>query len=236
MAKVADLMILNTLWLLCCLPIVTIGASTSALYYASLKIVRKEDTYPSRMFFHSFKQNLKQGTLMTLIFLVLAVFLFFDLQIVKGLENQFGNVLSIIFTILAVVLCMIVSYAFPVLAQFDNTTKHVIKNAFLMSITHLGNTILIVILNVLPWAMLLKLPELFVMILPFWLLLGFSLIVRINSRMFVKIFNRYIPAEENEEAESEDEAEDSDFTMDVVEENPAGIPVTPIFREENKSE
>ena len=109
MGKVADLMILSILWLICSLPIVTIGASTSALYYSTLKIARKEDTYPTRMFFHSFKQNLKQGIGLTLIFLLVTVFLFFDIQIVTAMGGQTGKVFTIIIIVLLVILCMIIS-------------------------------------------------------------------------------------------------------------------------------
>ncbi|MGN1184899.1 MAG: DUF624 domain-containing protein, partial [Oliverpabstia sp.] len=62
MGKVADLMILNLLCIVCCLPIVTAGASITALYYVTLKIARNEETYIARGFFHSFKENFKQAT------------------------------------------------------------------------------------------------------------------------------------------------------------------------------
>ena len=61
MGSIFDLFVLNLLWLLCCLPIVTIGPATAAFYYAMINLVRGEETYLSKDFFHSFRQNLKQG-------------------------------------------------------------------------------------------------------------------------------------------------------------------------------
>ena len=60
---------LNILWLVCCLPIVTIGASTTALYYTSFKIAKDEGSYITTMFFRSFRQNFKQATVIWLIML-----------------------------------------------------------------------------------------------------------------------------------------------------------------------
>ena len=83
MGKVADLMILNLLCIVCCLPIVTAGASITALYYVTLKIARNEETYIARGFFHSFKENFKQATIIHLIMIVLGALLIFDLYFVR---------------------------------------------------------------------------------------------------------------------------------------------------------
>ena len=63
LSRIADLILLNVLWLLSSLPIITIGASTTALYYVMLKIVKNEDSYIIRSFFHSFFQNIRQSTI-----------------------------------------------------------------------------------------------------------------------------------------------------------------------------
>ena len=72
---VADLMIMNFVVTLCCLPIITIGASVTAMHYVMLKMVRGEDGYLVKDFFKSFKLNFKQATIIWLIMLLLiAVF------------------------------------------------------------------------------------------------------------------------------------------------------------------
>ena len=77
--KLGDLIILNVLWLITSIPIVTIGASTTALYYVTLKLVRDEDGYTIRSFFKSFKENFKQSTIIWLIMLAVGLLIGFDL-------------------------------------------------------------------------------------------------------------------------------------------------------------
>ena len=70
MGKVADLMILNVLCIICCIPIVTAGPAITAMFYVTLKMVRNEESYIVKGFFKSFKENLKQGILINLIMLL----------------------------------------------------------------------------------------------------------------------------------------------------------------------
>ena len=60
--NLADFFLLSCLWYLCCLPVVTAGAATTALYYVTLKMARGQEGQLIPAFFHSFKQNLKQAT------------------------------------------------------------------------------------------------------------------------------------------------------------------------------
>lgn len=73
LGRLADLMILNLVTLLCCLPVVTIGASLTAMHYVLLKMVRNEESYIVRSFFKSFKENFKQATVIWLIILLLSL-------------------------------------------------------------------------------------------------------------------------------------------------------------------
>ena len=66
MGRVADLLLLNFLCILCCIPVVTAGASITALYYVTLKMARDEESYIARSFFRSFKQNFKQATIINI--------------------------------------------------------------------------------------------------------------------------------------------------------------------------
>ena len=81
MSRVADLIILNLLCIVCCIPVVTIGPSIAAMFSVTLKMVRNEESYIVRGFFKSFKQNLKQGIVINLIMLAAALLLYFDISI-----------------------------------------------------------------------------------------------------------------------------------------------------------
>ena len=85
MNKVADLCILNIICLVCCIPIVTAGASITAMYYVTLKMVRNEEAYIVRSFFKSFKDNFKQATIINLIMIAVGVVLYLDLNVAKNM-------------------------------------------------------------------------------------------------------------------------------------------------------
>ena len=92
LGKMADLMWLNVLTLICCLPIVTIGASLTAMNYMALKIARNEECYITRGFFKSFKENFRQATVIWLIFLVVILILAGDFAIIKSSVVEFGDI------------------------------------------------------------------------------------------------------------------------------------------------
>ena len=192
LAAIGDLMVLNLLWILCCLPVVTAGASTTALYYSLLKMVRKEETYPAKMFFRAFRQNLKQSIPLTILLLLVCAILYVDLNVARNTAIHFGTLLSILVAALFVVFAMVASYVFPLLAQFENTIKGTLKNALFMSIWHLPCSVVILLLNLLPVLLFFLSPSLFLKSLVLWLFVGGAGIAYINSRLFVKIFDRYI--------------------------------------------
>lgn len=192
LAAIGDLMVLNLLWILCCLPMVTAGASTTALYYSLLKMVRKEETYPAKMFFRAFRQNLKQSIPLTILLLLVCAILYVDLNVARNTAIHFGTLLSILVAALFVVFAVVASYVFPLLAQFENTIKGTLKNALFMSIWHLPCSVVILLLNLLPVLLFFLSPSLFLKSLVLWLFVGGAGIAYINSRLFVKIFDRYI--------------------------------------------
>lgn len=199
MSRVADLIILNLLCLVCCIPIVTIGPSVSAMFYVTLKMVRNEESYIVRGFFKSFKQNLKQGILINLIMLAAGVLLAIDISICRGTAGSLGKVLIVIFMMILVIYLMLFMYIYPVLAKFYNTIRNTFINAFLMSIRHLPYTVLMILISAAP-ALVLFIPSAQVQstVILLLVLLGFSGIAYINSHFLVKIFDKYIPEETGE--------------------------------------
>lgn len=143
--KVADLMWLNILTLVCCIPIVTAGASLTAMHYMALKIVRNEECYITRGFFKSFKENFKQGTAIWLLLLLVVLILAGDFYIMKNSGLEFNKVIQIVITAVCLLVVFTTMFVFPVLAKFENTVFRTIKNAFIMSILQFPKTILMII-------------------------------------------------------------------------------------------
>jgi len=124
---------LNLLYILTSLPILTIGASTTALYYTVLKLVRNEEGYIARDYFRSFKQNLKQATRIWVIFLTILIMLTVNFFYFSSQNSSLSRIFSFLFLGLFFLFAMTGSYLFPLLAQFHMTDKFLLWTAFLLS-------------------------------------------------------------------------------------------------------
>lgn len=146
--KVVYSVYLNILWFICCIPIVTVGASTTALFYVTLKIARNEEGNITKAFFHSFRKNLKQGTLIWLILLVFGIILGIDGYVVYHMrfENVFWSICTAFLIVATVAYAVVLMYIFPLLARFDNTTGAMFKNALFMGIRFLLCTIVMAVI------------------------------------------------------------------------------------------
>ena len=193
LSRVFDIAYLNILFLVCSIPVFTIGPSAAALYYCLLKITRDQDSSITKMFFGSFKTNLKQGILMTMLFAGIAILLIIDIRLCDTLELAFTDYIRTFTYVVLAVFAVTVSYAFPILAQFDNSTMNILKYSLLLAIYNFKFTVWIVVLNAVPILIFLNLPEFFVWSIPAWITFGFAVIAMINSRMFVKIFRKAMP-------------------------------------------
>lgn len=130
---------LNILWFLCCLPVVTAGASTTALFYVTLKIVKNEEGSLTKAFFHSFKENFKQATVIWLILLAVGIMLSVDGYVLYHMRfsNAFWTVITAVFFVVLAAYAIILMYIFPLLSRFQNTTLAMFKNAIMIGMRFL---------------------------------------------------------------------------------------------------
>ncbi len=189
--KLVDVVFLNLLWVIFSLPIVTIGASTTAMYYVTLKLVRDREGYIFMSFFKAFKQNFKQSTIIWIILLLAATILGTDIYVVYKMEASYANILLALFVGISVIVFFTFIYIFPLQAQFANPVKQTFKNALLIATKHLPWTILLALITIVGGFLI----YIFAVI---GILFGFGLIAFMNSYIFNKIFLKYIPEEEIE--------------------------------------
>lgn len=194
LTKVGNLMILNILTLILCIPVITAGDAITALYYVTIKMARGDDPYILRSYFKSFKENFRQATLLWILMLLAAAVLYADIRITFwGMEGTLATVMKVVIIIVTIFAVLTGLYIFPVLSRFENTIKQTIKNAFLMSILSLPRSILVIIIHLLPVLLVL----LSVNTLPIIFLLGFSTVAYLSSMNYVKVFKKFEPEEEN---------------------------------------
>ena len=192
LSRALDIIILNVVWMLCCFPVITIGPATVALYDVYFRMKEKKDYNVFVQFFLAFKDNLKQGLLSSLLFIIAGTVLYLDYRVVYFDETFSLTFMKGLFWVVLVVAAAYFSWLFPLICKFNNTFKGMMKNARIMMVRHLPVTVIITGLNLLPWLLLYFQPALTLgNMLLFWLLMGFALIAFINSRFLYSCFYRY---------------------------------------------
>ena len=223
MGKAFDTVVLNTVWLLFCLPlpmltvvwavesgifalliltvltILPIVPATTALYYAIVKSVRRERSYALKEFFRSFKRNFKQGSVFSLIALALVFVLYIDFRYASELMKEgqsSGSTYFGVFLVIGLLFGAMFSYVCPVLSRFDMKVSGILKTSFVMAARHLLTTLALLILlaGVLLGCYVL-LPGIF--FLP-------AVATLVASFLIESVFKKYMPAKE-EPAEGEEE-------------------------------
>lgn len=189
--RIIDLVLLNLLFLVGSIPIVTIGTSFSALFGTILKWQKEEETSLYKDFIHLYKANLKQGTLLGSMLLIVVGVLSFDLLIMSQNNTPLFRLGTVVIYGLLILVFAYSIYLFALLGRYVYTTKLVLKNAFLMSIVHLPKTVLMIVVGIVPFLLLFA--NLYTFIIGFTLLvlLGFSTIVYIQSIWMNKILKTY---------------------------------------------
>lgn len=218
--KVADLMWLNILTMLCCIPIFTIGASLTSAHYVALKMKRNEEGYISKEFFKAFKMNFKQSTLIWLIILLIAVILGADFYIMKNMDLGLPEFLQVVIMAIGILALFMTVWVFPMQAKFINTLSGTMKNAFALSVIQIPRTLLMIVLYVAPPFLCVW----FMQIFPIYFVLGISVPVYVSAILYNKVFQKLEDrilermAEENgERTDTEEEGKDAGEDADGAE-------------------
>lgn len=186
--KMTDLILLNVLWLLCCLPVFTAGAATTAAYYVSITSIRCGDGYVIRRFFGSFKKNFRQITPIWLAILVFSLTMTADMLFWYRQGNTFGKTMFIISGVVAFLFLIWILWIFPVFAKLDGKTGELLKNAVAFAIGYLPYTaIILVITGVVMYANLVSLIANSIM-----LFVGFAVLFYVQSFFFYRVFMNHI--------------------------------------------
>ena len=193
-AMLTNLVCLNILWLVCCIPVITAGAATSALYHTVFLYHNKEDDAVLRPFFRAFRTNFKQSTLLFLPLLAALVLVVFDLVYLAS----YGKGTAVLFLLILVVLLLMgmLIHLFPLIARFDMNRKALLRTAFSLTALHLPGTLTVIALLVLPVVLLVFFPDWFLRFGVVWAGIWFSAIAYFFGKFLLKIWNKHVPAED----------------------------------------
>ncbi len=195
-SKIFDLIILNLIFLLSCIPVITTGASICALYYVSLKIVRGEDPYIWKNFWKSFRQNFRQGTAAWLVTLLVSTFLGMDFYILNSQDTVLFAVVRVLLWVICAFLLAMFLYLFPIISHFVCTLKQAVKNAALMAFGYLPYTAVLLAMSGLIIYLLSASPQTFAVVILLSGICGFSVFSFTACLLFDRIFKKYDPEED----------------------------------------
>lgn len=189
LTRIGDMIIINFLCLVCCLPVVTAGAAISATHRLMQDFVMDNEGALFKTFFRVFKENFKQSTPVWLIMVVITVSLICDLILINTFfEGAFASVMYILLAVLAILVYGTAAFLFPLLTRYNNTLKEHLYNALILAVTRPHLAIAMVVLHALPLIIFLLSPNVFVQTLIFWLFIGIAFIIYLDNVMLKKVF------------------------------------------------
>lgn len=140
-----DILKLNFMWIIFCIPIVTIGGSTIAAFSVLLRMSEDQEGNVIKDFWKAFRENWKQGIFIGLLPPICFEAVFLDFQLYNAVENGGLGILIVgCFSAYIFIFCLI--YVFPLLARYDNTVINSIKNSFRIGMKFFGRTFLLLVI------------------------------------------------------------------------------------------
>ncbi len=184
--RLRDIVVLNMLTFVCCLPVVTIGAALTAMHSICLKIERDECGYVSKQYFESFKENFKQATVIWLLMIVAAAFIAVDFYAASQFEGGYMQGVRVVLFVFGLAVLAVGVWIFKLLARFEGTVKMHIMGALKMALSNFPRTILMLIIAAAPYVLIYFLNVLG----PIMAFVGLAWPGAINARVYDKLFEK----------------------------------------------
>lgn len=189
--KLVDLVWINVLTVICSIPIITVGASFSAMYRVLIKMVVNEEGQITKEFFHEFKNSFKKATVVWVPILFILMILFSNAYLMRqGVLDKQGDLyilVGISIGIIALVIILFAQYYFAIISRYQTDALKAIKNAILLMLAYFPRSLCVLIICFFPVA-LMMISDYFVW---FWFLYGFSFpgyfIAMIIGKIFLKL-------------------------------------------------
>lgn len=189
LTRVGDMIIANALFLICSVPLVTIGASAAALNKVTQSIVLDEDSGTVKTFFRAFRENFRQATAVWLMMAVFAAASVCNYLLITGfIAGSAATILKGVLAVLAVLVLVLAAYMFPLMVRYTNTLREHAVNALILAVVKLPRTVLLVLLGGLPILILCLSIQTFVSTMVFWLTIGFAFTSYMSSVLLRPVF------------------------------------------------
>lgn len=187
-SRVASLIILNLLWLVCCIPVVTIGPATVAMHHVLFQYHTGRSDQVFKPFFHAFRRDFLQGAALGIPVTIVCVLLGFNGLYIYGNHPDGFHPLWIPFVLMLLITAAMIIYGFPLLARYRLTLGQVIRNALIFFLRNPKFSFFAMLLYFLPVLLFVFVPNLFANLLFFWVLLGASTAATLCDKRLLKLF------------------------------------------------
>lgn len=193
LSRVGDLIILNFLFMVCCIPVVTAGAAYAALCKVCMDMVYEQEAGIVKGFFIAFKENFKQATLVWVAELIVLVSLVCDGLLVMSYFPG-GKAMFILLGVLAFLVLCVCTHMIPLLIRYRNSLRQHLSNAMVLAVIRLPRTVAMVLVSALPLIIfvlsVIQGTTVFWDTLVFWLAIGFAVCAYINMNMYKGVYTK----------------------------------------------
>ena len=193
LSRVGDMIILNVLFLLCCVPVVTIGAASAALYKVTMDMIYDQEGGMFKGFFQAFRENFKQATVVWVVELLVLVSLGCDVMLVLSFFPG-SKVMYILLAVLAFLVLCVCAHMIPLLIRYRNTLRQHLGHAMVLAVIRLPRTVAMVIMSALPLIIFglsaVQGTTVFWDTLVFWLVIGFAFIAYVNMNLYKGVYTK----------------------------------------------
>ena len=190
LTRIGDLILLNVLFLICCIPVITAGASIAALHKMTQEIVYETDSSTDKGFFRAFRANFKQATAVWLVVCVVTASLICDYLLIITFFSGSEAVkwMLILLAVLAVLVVCVAAYMFPLLVRYENKLRNHLTNAVILAIIKLPRTLGMLALIAMPLIILTLDLNMFLQTLIFWIFIGFAFTTYMQTNLLKAVF------------------------------------------------
>lgn len=189
--SLVDFVLLNLIFLVTCIPIITIGPSLSALLSVTMQEARGEHGYMIRSYIKAWKNNFKTSFLLFLFYLITGAILLFNFSFWLQLHSIMSHIAIIVLTLCAILYLLSLLYSFALDARFENSIRQTLKNSVLLALSHLKQTGILLLIVGIAVIILSVTPP----FRAFMLIFGFAFLAYCASFPLIKVFHNYEPDE-----------------------------------------
>lgn len=195
---IGEIIVLNFMWMICSIPIFTVGASTTALLYSCIKLHKKEGS-PWGNFLTSFKENFKQATALFFIFLIVGVIIAADMILGNQAHSSYGTLMKVAACVIGIPYVITLLYVFGVQSRFVNTVKDTIRYSFFVALRNMKITVQMVLLV----GIVLAANMTVALVNYLTLMFGAGFLAYFFAAYYNRVFEQYLPKEEPDKTPEE---------------------------------